>query len=907
MSPAWSVHGSRAGRLVAGALLAISLTAAQSVGVAPTAPSTAKDPAVPMGNQIPAAGSHGAIVPLITGDKVLVLPSAHGAPAISAVPRAGRSAGFMMSVFQQGNSEFAVPRTAIPQFGHLLDRELFNIPALVAQGYDEAHSSALPLLVQYRGNHPIAASTLAAAGLHPTGELPSIHATAATLPYAAAWRLGAAMAHPDSGPLAGVRRILLDHRSSWRVPASSPAQSPTRLSPLPRPRSAGATTSATGSQRSAGARLTGAGVTVAVLDAGIDETHPDLAGQVVGQANFTGSPDDTFRGPGSHAASLIAGTGAASGGAHKGIAPGARLLDVQVANLDGQGLVTTSDESLIQGMQWAVQQHARIVDIGAWVEPDLFTDDSAIASQALDKLAAANPDTLFVVAAGDQGPSQESLRAPGSAAAALTVGATGTAGQLASFSGRGPQLYDGAIKPDLVAPGLNVLGAYVHDHMFVKPVSRYYGTLSGTRDAAAEVSGAAALLAQQHPGWDAARLEAVLEDSAAPLHRASVYEQGGGQLDLASALAQQVVSDHNSLDFGGFDGGPFQASKLVKLTNSGESAITLRLRVRLSTAAGHELTPAQAGVTPTRLTLAPGASGTVRVSVNLPGAPAQYTGALTVASGSAPQASFHVPIGASAATPSHNLTLRGINREGQPAVASTSAVQLENVDNFNRFVFTTSFVEADGSVTLPVPVGHYAIQAQICEAGLVTCSLVFAEATVDSDTSVTLDARTAQGLQAAIAGQPTQPAQLGVSYTRTDAQAHPYGFGLGVAVTSPLVGHLFVTPTSTVSTGSALAVVRWRLIVPGAADPSESPMLSDLLFHGQRFTASLLRRQLERRHGRIESDAGRRSQSRPDGVSQAKLPHPNPPRPDGVPGAGTHRRAAAQGLRSGRHASRLRP
>ena len=95
----------------------------------------------------------------------------------------------------------------------------------------------------------------------------------------------------------------------------------------------------------------GAGTTVAVLDSGIDLTHPDLAGKVTTTANFSdeGSPADG-NGHGTHVASTIAGSGAASSGLRKGVAPGASLMIGKVLGDDGFG----EDSAVLAGMQWAV-------------------------------------------------------------------------------------------------------------------------------------------------------------------------------------------------------------------------------------------------------------------------------------------------------------------------------------------------------------------------------------------------------------------------------------------------------------------------------------------------------------------------------------------------------------------------
>lgn len=110
----------------------------------------------------------------------------------------------------------------------------------------------------------------------------------------------------------------------------------------------------------------GQGVKVAVLDTGVDANHPDLAGRVAEAKDFSGSPstDDHF-GHGTHVAATVGGTGAASSGTRRGVAPRADLLIGKVLGDDGFG----SESSVIDGMEWAASQHAKVVNMSLGSTP----------------------------------------------------------------------------------------------------------------------------------------------------------------------------------------------------------------------------------------------------------------------------------------------------------------------------------------------------------------------------------------------------------------------------------------------------------------------------------------------------------------------------------------------------------
>ena len=141
--------------------------------------------------------------------------------------------------------------------------------------------------------------------------------------------------------------------------------------------------------------IDGRGVIVAVVDSGIDKNHPDLAGKVIGEKNFVKSESTTndLLGHGTSVAGIIAGSGAASGGRYRGIAPGASLLNVKVIDKSGNGQVS----DIIAGIEWALDNNAKVIslslaglNLGETNPPVTMAADNAMDAGAVICVAAGN-------------------------------------------------------------------------------------------------------------------------------------------------------------------------------------------------------------------------------------------------------------------------------------------------------------------------------------------------------------------------------------------------------------------------------------------------------------------------------------------------------------------------------------
>ncbi|WP_045746573.1 S8 family peptidase [Actinoplanes rectilineatus] len=668
------------GRLLAGVLVGV---AAIPVPAFAGAPPVHEEPA--------AAPVH--TLTLITGDVIQIGQAADGRQTAAVTPAAGRERITFHTVEADGGLR-VVPSDAIPliQSGRV-DAELFDVERLLADGYGDATTGTLPLIVS-GGAAPRAAGTaLGAAGT----VLTSIDAVAirpAKDTLAAFWQ---AQTDPSTSRTAGDRRIFLDGKVKPVLDRSA-AQ--------------------IGAPAAWSAGLDGRGVKVAVLDTGVDAAHPDLAGRIAATANFSSSPDVVDRfGHGTHVAATVAGSGAASGGTRKGVAYGAELLIGKVLGDDGYGY----ESEIIAGMQWAVGSGARIVNMSLGGSA---TDGLDPMSLAVDELSAAS-GTLFVVAAGNEG-TASSVGTPGAAPSALTVGAVDRDNRIASFSSRGPRLGDLGLKPEITAPGVGIVAARAAGTAMGEPVDANYTAADGTSMATPHVAGAAAILAQQHPDWTGARLKETLVSTAVTSAGATVYDQGAGRVDLARATTQRI-SGTPVADFGRHSVGeePGRVTRTVEYRNeAGTAPVTLTLQA-----------PAAVTLSATAVTVPAGGVAAVTVTLNLTGAkPAQVSGWITATAG---DVRVTTAVGAIIDGPVREVTVRAVDDRGAPI--NVPALTIFGDDG--RFDVMGS-VDKSGA-TLGLQDGTYIVTGliELAAAGNEVTYVVVPELTISGDTTIVLDAR----------------------------------------------------------------------------------------------------------------------------------------------------------------------
>jgi subtilisin family serine protease len=346
----------------------------------------------------------------------------------------------------------------------------------------------------------------------------------------------------------------------------------------------------------------GNGIVVAVIDTGIDGTHPALAGKVIGGYDFVNDdadPMDDHR-HGTHVAGIIA----AESAEVTGVATGVKLLAYKVLGANGSGsssdIIAAIERALDPNNDGNPSDHADVVNLslGGSGRPD----DPL--SRAVDNAVAAG--VVVCVAAGNDERFHR-IGSPAGAAKAITVGASyvdGGIARVAGFTSRGPATQTSAIKPDLLAPGVDILSTGL-DH----------GTLvlSGTSMATPYVAGLAALLLEAHPDWTPERVKSALVTTAIALTEEEVMSQGSGDATLARAIASDVFASPTQLNFGldGVTAASWTATRRITVRNESNATRTMHASVAGTSSA------IAIDVVPSELNLGAGQSADVDVTIHV--------------------------------------------------------------------------------------------------------------------------------------------------------------------------------------------------------------------------------------------------------------------------------------------------
>jgi len=313
-----------------------------------------------------------------------------------------------------------------------------------------------------------------------------------------------------------------------------------------------------------GNKITGKNVTIAILDTGVDYTHPDLGGcfgsgcKVIGGYDIYNNDSNPMddNGHGTHVASTAAGNGVL-----KGVAPDALIYSYKVCSRIG----SCPESDIIAGIERAMDpnqdgnydDHVDIISIslggpGTPDDPDALAVDSAF-----------DVGIFVSISAGNSGPRSQTIGCPACARKSTAVAAWCKSEdigvdprcneEIASFSSRGPVVWEGGSldKPDISAPGVNICAAQWSDAWSTyECIDSEHTSISGTSMAAPHVSGVAALVKQAHPDWDNQQIKDSIMQTATNLGL-NIHTQGAGLIDALNSVLRSNTFPKASIDLFG--------------------------------------------------------------------------------------------------------------------------------------------------------------------------------------------------------------------------------------------------------------------------------------------------------------------------------------------------------------------
>lgn len=304
--------------------------------------------------------------------------------------------------------------------------------------------------------------------------------------------------------------------------------------------------------------IRGEGRTIAILDTGIDSSHPAFSGpgKILDTFNaIVGGKDiKDGHGHGTH----VAGISAGNGGEIVGVAPDAKLVIIKVLTDNGSGTAG----NIIKGMEYVadLDQDPSTFDpvdvANLSLGSTMAGDPTDPMSQSIDRIS--EYGVIFAIAAGNSG--YTGIASPGVAEKAITVGASTKSDAMTQFSSVGPVEKNNSLKPEIVAPGLSIKSSFLNNE---------YRRFSGTSMATPHVAGAVALLKQLHPEWKLREIKMALMTSAKEIQGASSFAQGWGRIQIDKAAKKEFSLSDNFIYLGTFfsSNGISEISKVLKYTN----------------------------------------------------------------------------------------------------------------------------------------------------------------------------------------------------------------------------------------------------------------------------------------------------------------------------------------------------
>jgi subtilisin family serine protease len=626
-------------------------------------------------------------VTLITGDVVLAMVADNGTVlSVSIYPSDPTKLGQNFLILKIRNSTYVIPSNVNL---HVFDLELFNIDLLIREGYAEL--PYIPLIVQSGTTVNALAKQLTTDGLTVVRKFSILPALAAKIPRDKAGKLSKILEGSKD-----VCKVWLDSKIHSNLDESAPL---------------------IGAPDAWELGLNGSGVKIAIIDTGIDASHSDFyfpngtskIEQTISFIDYDGDgipdePPNDYFGHGTHVASIAAGTGAKSGGRFKGIAYGATLWNVKVLNKEGWGYLSW----VIAGIEYATLGPDYTPNTGDEADILSLSLGAPIATDGTDPLSVAcdravELGRVVVVAAGNEGPDYFTIGSPAAARSVITVGAADKQDHLAWFSSCGPTI-DFRIKPDVVAPGVNIWAAlakgsyieYAANQSWLPAIDvdgdrRYdYVQLSGTSMSTPHVSGAVALLKQLNPDLKPEDVKNILISTANDLGY-NAYQQGGGRVNITSAIDSPVLVDPATISLGFITTDTLVNStitftfKPLSPIPSGVNNITLTLEAAIGDVVTGSVVEA-AALNTTTVTIPLYESKAVLLTINTSLPKSIYVGKVVarVVEGPWKDRTVHTILGF---TRLNNVTIEMLDREGSPAAYRPIVVFKHNAASYEDWMF----------------------------------------------------------------------------------------------------------------------------------------------------------------------------------------------------------------------------
>ncbi|MCZ2256951.1 S8 family serine peptidase [Sporosarcina sp. G11-34] len=722
-------------------------------------------------------------ITLITGDQLTVEKTEDDRMSVEMKTADGKDENY--EIIEMDEDVYVIPRSVKEFIPEKIDRELFNITTLLDMGYDDANSESIPIIIMFEETKSSLSSSTATLSETASDShvFDSINAMAADIDKNNTDDFINTLFTKKNNMLQSratlkntIKHIRLDRKVAVNLEDSIPQMG------VPEVWESG---------------YDGSGINIAVIDTGIDKEHPDLKGRVAKEKNFTedDGPND-YLGHGTHVASIIGGSGEASDGLRKGVAPGSTLINVKVLDAYGYGY----ESDIIRGMEWATEEGADILNMSLGSIP---TDGTDPISQVINSLTD-QYGVLFVVSAGNDGPGDRTITAPGTADLALTVGAVDRNDELANFSSRGPRAGEYMIKPEVTAPGVDITAA--------RAGGKSYTTMSGTSMASPHVAAVAALLMNK---WEDAGKENSPEDLKAALISSSVsndaftiYEQGAGRVDALRAVNQDVYAKPGVLNMGYFeyphnDVDPI--TKTLTYENTSDEDIELNLSLVMEMENGESVPAGMVQLSEEYLEIAAGETGQVDVILDIENGKNDVYGGYIKAELVDKEQTIQTPVGFYKEPEMYDLTIKGITRNGKPA-SYMDGVDISSVkDRLDYSVVGLNSWNEKGEMTVRLLPGTYNVMGAWDYARELTF-VGNPEVELTEDTVIILDGRKANKVNVITEEKVKVNSQEMTYHRGTEA-----GNSVSHTYITEYGAEYFAAPTEPVSKGTFEFLTDWRM------------------------------------------------------------------------------------------------